>query len=152
MLTLAGLVQYHMWSLGVEEQVYLSWPAALLLLSSLGPAKRLISLAAMFFGSLLLCVFVMRGFPGMPILADAFADGASVAFYLTPFGVFEFIAGAAIGLVSRPRARWQSEASSAVGIATIVMAILAFNHDTPFPSYNALLPSLGAALVIHGGR
>lgn len=72
MLPLASLVQYRIWSLGVEEQVYLSWPAALLLLSSLGPTKRLISLAAMFFGSLLLCVFVMRGFPGMPILADAF--------------------------------------------------------------------------------
>jgi peptidoglycan/LPS O-acetylase OafA/YrhL len=142
----------HMWSLGVEEQFYLFWPATLLLLSGLGPPRRGAAVAVFFVVSLVLCVYVMRGFSGMPFMTDPLAEGSSIAFYLTPFRVFEFIAGAAVCLFPQPTARWLSETVAGVGLVMIGWAIVAFNHDTAFPSYNALVPSSGAAMVIFGGR
>lgn len=142
----------HMWSLGVEEQFYLFWPAFLLFTTRLGPIVIKAGFACLFLISLALCIYVMRGFPDSPLLADALADGTSIAFYLTPFRVFEFVAGSAVTLFRPPVRKWVAETSSALGIGLVAWAMFTFTHDTAFPSYNALFPSVGAALVIYGGE
>lgn len=142
----------HMWSLGVEEQFYILWPVVLLLLATRSMNGQRIAFAGIFVASLLACAFVMRGFPGMPFLTDPLAEGPSISFYLTPFRGFEFIAGAALCLLPAVRHRWAGEASTALGLALIAWAVLSFDHTTPFPAFNALIPAIGSALVIYGGQ
>lgn len=141
----------HMWSLGVEEQFYVVWPLALLLVARRSNKWLPVLFGAVFMLSLLAGLYVLRGFPGQAFLTEPLADGPSIAFYLTPFRGFEFVLGAALCLLPKaPKAL--AEVAAIVGMAMIAFAIFGFDHTTPFPSYFALLPAGGAALTIYGGQ
>ncbi|WP_217476624.1 acyltransferase family protein [Stutzerimonas stutzeri] len=148
----------HTWSLSVEEQFYMLWPALLvLLLRAKSKAIVLFALAAAFAVSLGLNLVFADGQSSTlsslaPTVAGWFSDGASTIFYLTPFRVFEFAVGAAIVWLPRPgeKHRALSEASMTAGLLMIGISIFTFTEKTAFPSYNALIPCIGAALVIYG--
>lgn len=123
----------HTWSLSVEEQFYLFWPLFLFLFRSraLGAiiAAGLISFA----------------------LNIAFKNYPSAMFYLTPFRVFEFCIGAACVWIMRYETPIAArEIGFAIGLLLIAYATLTFSKATHFPSYNALIPCIGSALVIVG--
>ena len=130
----------HTWSLGVEEQFYLLWPVALLVLAKLRVALRipvLLGLAASF---ALSCVIV--------------AWDQATAFYLLPTRAWELMAGAVLALdIVKPfeRARARNVAAS-LGLALIVAGLVALDADRDFPGAAALLPCGGAALLIQAGR
>lgn len=129
----------HTWSLAVEEQFYLVWPALLFLIfrKRISPIVLTITMALVVVGGLIATQYVVN--------TDRLA-----AFYLTPFRMFEFAIGAliiAIPVVIRKN-RIISEIAVIAGLALILTASILFTEKTQFPGIAALLPCLGAALCI----
>lgn len=127
----------HTWSLAVEEQVYLVWPAALAVLML--RAGRRATLAAL---GVLSVVSLMT--------AEVFlARAPSAVFFLMPFRFFEFAFGGALALTgARLTAGPSSHVASFAGLALILGAALTFDKSSRFPGLAALIPCLGAALLI----
>ena len=130
----------HTWSLAVEEQFYLIYPAALLAIRRYSRAQRLWCV-----GSLVTLSFA------------ASAAGArlspSSSFYFLPTRTWELMLGAllALGDFPVPRAKLARDFWGVVGIGMIGTAIIAFSDETPFPGVAALLPCLGTILVMYSG-
>jgi peptidoglycan/LPS O-acetylase OafA/YrhL len=109
----------HTWSLGVEEQFYLIWPAFILLFARSRAA--LIAAIALVLVSSLAASFLLNG-----------SLGASGTFYLMPFRMFELAAGAAcIWLRPLQPSRWLALALTALGFALAFCAFAFFNGHTP---------------------
>ena len=138
----------HTWSLSVEEQFYLVWPGLMLLILgrslSRGPGRT-----HWLIGSMILAG-VLSVWAGERVLES----DARAAFYLMPFRIVEFAAGALLVWLPRvpERHRWVEEVLLAAGLALIAYCVFAYVGGMPFPGVNALLPTLGAALVIYAGR
>ena len=120
----------HLWSLSVEEQFYLAWPALLLLTRS---RKAFVVLAL---ASLALAEFWI-------------ARGSDAAFYQTPARFWELAAGGIVAASpARALPRWALPAGL---VATLAACVVALPH---FPGLGALPAVLGASLLIaavHGG-
>lgn len=131
----------HTWSLSVEEQFYLLWPVALIFL-----AKRSRKSGVIVF---LLVISLIS-----LLLNAAYKDNAELIFYLLPFRVFEFAIGALlVWLVHyQPSDKRWLEVLAAVGFVLIAYAVVSFTKFTVFPYYNALIPCVGAALLIYAGQ
>jgi SGNH domain (fused to AT3 domains)/Acyltransferase family len=83
----------------------------------------------------------------------ATATDPATAYFATPARAWEFGAGGLLALIPTcvgSRVRLRAVASWA-GLAAIVTAALAYSEATPFPSYTAMLPVLGALAVIWAG-
>lgn len=130
----------HTWSLAVEEQFYLLFPLFLMLfwrrsqrlLLALLAGAALLSLGAAQWG---VAYNPTATFFLLPTRGWELAIGALCAFYMTR---------AAAGQPAPRASQWGSLA----GLALIAFSIFAFSKHTPFPSVYALLPTVGAALVI----
>tara|TARA_B110000977_G_scaffold45159_1_gene61398 strand:+ start:115 stop:2064 length:1950 start_codon:yes stop_codon:yes gene_type:complete len=136
----------HTWSLGVEEQFYLFWPAVIIGLLSI---QRYIS-----FGTSLATLSIL----GAALCVGYTTIDQSAAFYLLPFRVFQFSVGASLiplmaMLVSRSGGRALPFAVFffPAGILCIFVSVVAFDGDTLFPGFAVLLPTLGAAMVLLSG-
>ena len=131
----------HTWSLAVEEQYYLIFPAALLLLSRWGGRRLFVPvLAATALISFALGVAGIRFFP-------------SASFYFLPTRAWELLAGALVALAPVcDVGRWRSESLSAAALAGVIYAGFFFNSATPFPGWAALLPGGGTALFLFSNR
>ncbi|NBC97078.1 MAG: acyltransferase family protein [Deinococcus-Thermus bacterium] len=130
----------HTWSLAVEEQFYILHP---------------LLLAGLFYVSKVRAVLLFTGIIVLSFIASlwAVANYPSAAFYLLPFRAWELGVGAllafhAVPKIGDPRLR---EIAGIVGLALVAYAVVAFDSTTPFPGAAALLPCLGAALLIHAG-
>ena len=133
----------HFWSLGVEEQFYLFWPALLLLVAGRRTNIRRVGLVV--------AIVALLSF-GLGIAWTA--SDAPLAFFLLPARAWELAIGAALAIgVTRLSRLPRSFATVAVGagLAMILIGAVVFDTDTPFPGTAALLPVVGAALVIAGG-
>jgi peptidoglycan/LPS O-acetylase OafA/YrhL len=135
----------HFWSLAVEEQFYLLWPA--LLVGLTGRARR-------------------RGgdvrralWPALTALAvGSFLHAASTdpgAVYFSTFArAWELALGGllALALVAPPRLGARVATALAwCGLAGIAAAVAMFDDATAVPGLPALLPTLGAAAIIVAG-
>ncbi|HEY6258260.1 MAG TPA: acyltransferase family protein [Xanthobacteraceae bacterium] len=127
----------HTWSLGVEEQFYLVWPAVMFVLLALAKSRRAAMLA------LLLAIV------GLGFLVSVYGVLANpkAAFYLLHARIWELAAGGLLVFVppSFPRAR----AAPAVGLAMILGSLFVLSPASPFPGWNALPAVLGAALIVN---
>jgi peptidoglycan/LPS O-acetylase OafA/YrhL len=120
----------HTWSLGVEEQFYLIWPAALLLLSN---RYRLLGTSIATLSSMA-CAFVWLN-----------VDPKG-AFYMAVPRAWELGLGALLVFVpSLPGAA--SGLAPPTGLLLIAAGFIVADPNT-FPGPSVLLPCLGAALVI----
>lgn len=128
----------HMWSLSVEEQFYLIWPVLLLTLMKF--RKPFLSMFGLGLISYLACIYVLN-------------TNASSAFFLTPLRVYEFIIGASLlWLVDREKIPNDiKEALLLVGFILVSYSIVFYSEETLFPGSAALIPCLGAALLIIAG-
>lgn len=132
----------HTWSLSIEEQFYLVWPAFLFLCFRLGGRKGIawgivVAGLASFLANHLVVVGQTVGF-------------GSDLFFLTHFRVFEFAIGA-LGcfIVERlPVSRWLHEGLFAIGAALIVFSIVTLVEGDVFPYLNAIAPCFGTLMVI----
>lgn len=132
------------------------WPVVLVFLLKQG--KKLFLYAFIFITGLLslLANFVMADGQSSvltrynPTIASWFSDGAATIFFLAPFRVFEFAIGASLVWMDKlkPKRNIFAELLMAAGLGLVAYSIFHFTEKTTFPSYNALLPCIGAALVI----
>lgn len=134
----------HYWSLGVEEQFYLLWPALMIGIGALlrrGRPAYLTGLALVIAVSLTLSVRWTQTSPPW-------------AFFSLPTRAWELAIGGAIAL-SVPLWRRLPPGFAALagfsGLTLIGMAIVRLDDRTPYPGTAALLPVLGTALVIGAG-
>ena len=124
----------HTWSLAVEEQFYLVYPAVFLVASRINARLTV------------LC--------GMALLAFIWSvlrtwDHGADAYYLLPSRAWELLAGSILALL--PSLRVGGLASTAIGAIAACMVVVpmrVFNEATPFPGVSAVLPVGGAALMI----
>ena len=146
----------HTWSLGVEAQFYLVWPILIVALHRLGRTPLVIAFVALAgAGSLYLNhVFVDGRSELLNLLAPAqagwFSDGRATIFYLLPFRIFEFAIGAALVFMvdERPLKPWLSSVLLIAGLGLIVFTFATVTSAAPWPQYLALVPCIGAAMVI----
>jgi len=141
----------HLWSLGVEEQFYLTWPAVIVLAG--GRSTRLLYVTA----SVLLATF------GCSILLQPIDPTA--AFYLPVPRFWELLLGALLAyflqlapksapaVPAEPAPATANPSGSAsvlawAGIALILASLWLINRGSSFPGWWALLPTAGTALVI----
>ncbi|KQT14378.1 acyltransferase family protein [Ramlibacter sp. Leaf400] len=131
----------HTWSLSVEEQFYLLWPALLVGLAMLR-RKYAVPLA-----------LALLGLGSLAVAAVVSFKSPAATFYLLPSRVFEFAIGAACVWLVRIRLKpsLPLEALTALGLALIAWSAYTYTPQTPFPKF-AVLPCLGTALLIYAGE
>jgi peptidoglycan/LPS O-acetylase OafA/YrhL len=141
----------HLWSLGVEEQFYLLWPAMLLVLGFV--ARRL----PVLLGVLVLMAWASYHYGNVQAEADP-----SFAYYMLPTRAGELLTGAILALLpwsargeatARPSlaTRVLAEACALIGYALLYQGFYRLDGESLFPGWNALYPCLGAAFLIASG-
>jgi peptidoglycan/LPS O-acetylase OafA/YrhL len=137
----------HLWSLSVEEQFYLVWPALLILLGQL--RWRI----GMCIGMLIVVSFAYAIY-----IASRNLD----ALYFNPFARFwELLLGAALasyhyrfGVNALPSwldHPWKRNLLSFVGLSSIFSALFLFGGKVSHPGAVTLIPTLGVTAVIASG-
>jgi len=130
----------HLWSLGIEEQFYIFWP--------------------------LLLAFVWRrkwNFAGLTlavaIISFAFnlytIDTNPVAAFYSPVSRFwELMLGSLLAYISQHKPHLNNKfknVQSLLGVVLLVLGLFFINKARMFPGWWALLPTLGAFLIISAG-
>ncbi|HSC20778.1 MAG TPA: acyltransferase family protein [Solirubrobacterales bacterium] len=136
----------HLWSLAIEEQFYLVWPALLLGLTWF--QRRRGRSARPVLGVALAAILVVSF-----ALNLRYVESEPAAAYFSTFGrAWELALGALLAVLGDVRLRrLPALAIGWLGIAAIAFATLSFGPDTPFPGTAALVPTLGAAALILAG-
>ena len=131
----------HTWSLGVEEQFYLLWPAMLFLIAGrLGSWLSASVIGLVGLASFMLCLWAVQTHP-------------SAAFFLTPFRIYEFAIGAVLcWLPALTKRGLLADSLYLAGLGLVLYAVFRFSENTLFPGMSALVPTIGAALMIHAGQ
>ncbi len=141
----------HLWSLGIEEQFYFIWP--LLLYFSWG-RRRWTPLGLILF--LLIASFALN--------IDRVHDQAASTYYLPFTRFWELMIGCALAYLSplvdegqwpapggpHPTA-WPRNIAALAGLAAMLLAAIFIDKEQAFPGWRALLPTLGASLLIAAG-
>lgn len=135
----------HFWSLAVEEQFYLVWPALLLLAAHLrrpgiGMAPLVIAILV---GSFLLNLAIT-------------SSSGPWAYYSLPTRAWQLAAGGLLALAI-PRLGSMPRSLAAIvgwsGVGLLAAALVLIGPTTPYPGIAALLPTLGTlGIIASGGR
>ena len=130
----------HFWSLSVEEQFYLVWPALILFLTWRGGGRRRVVVA--------LLVAVLASFALSLWLTDA---SPARAFYLLPTRVWQLGAGGLLALLLVAGTSRRAGLIAWLGLGAILFASVVLTPEMPYPGLAALLPTLGAVALLYGG-
>lgn len=135
----------HFWSLSVEEQFYIFWPLLMVAMAALAIRKSWDLRRA-----LLLSLGIVCGLSLAHSIHMSFVDPAP-GYFITTTRVWELgiggllaIARPVAGIARKPRLilGW-------AGLLAIVASAVFYSHRLPFPGYEALLPTLGAAALLY---
>jgi peptidoglycan/LPS O-acetylase OafA/YrhL len=131
----------HLWSLGIEEQFYIAWPCVLWL------AYRMTSSLLRLTGLMFL---ISWGWNAFTVGNDPVG-----AFYLPYSRAWELLVGAGLALMIQVpgvvAVRWAQHYRNpiaALGLLLIGLSMVALSKDSLFPGAWALMPTLGAAMLI----
>ncbi len=137
----------HLWSLAIEEQYYVVFPVLLAAIWRLRLLRVFLAILCFSLVSLAFAEFKLD------------KDASSAFFYLHS-RAWELGVGALLALAMTPQIHSHvkfecplllRQALAAVGLVLIVFAIVGFDTGTRFPGVSALVPTVGAALVIAFG-
>ncbi|CCD95229.1 putative acyltransferase, group 3; O-antigen acetylase; membrane protein [Bradyrhizobium sp. ORS 375] len=134
----------HLWSLGIEEQYYIFWPAAFVVLAR-WPSLKAVIIAGLGLGSLILCLTTP-------------AKEAAWAFYSPTTRGWELLAGSFLVVWLRKR-RGQglgpatmgpaiSALLAGVGTVGLLVSFFGFSGASPWPGVRTLLPVLATMALI----
>ncbi len=129
----------HYWSLSVEEQFYIVWPLLFIVLAALRLRRR----------GLVIAISIALGASLAFALIATFVT-PEAAYFLTPARAWQLASGALISFftISSERAR---RALPWTGVALIAAGALMITGATPYPGVTAIIPTLGACLILLGG-
>lgn len=125
----------HTWSLSVEEQFYLVWPAFLILLFRL----RVPAIGVAIAGAISLGAVV------------AWSGSTTTTFFLTPFRVYQFAIGAALAWLPAIDTNRYREIVLSAGLAALLAAVTIFDHATS-QAIAGVVAALGTAAVLIAGQ
>ncbi|MHC3000548.1 acyltransferase family protein [Microbacterium sp. HJ5] len=134
----------HYWSLSTEEQFYLVWPLLILVAGALvaRTAHRSITF------------WLLAGITAASFVTSVVwtASDPSVAYFATPTRAWEFGLGALLTFLPSSWVgglpRWIRIAAVWLGLALMVVTAITYGGTTAFPGWIALVPVVGALLVI----
>jgi peptidoglycan/LPS O-acetylase OafA/YrhL len=129
----------HLWSLAIEEQFYIFWPLILAFsIRRVASTWTIVAIAVASFS------FNLATLEMEPL----------TAFY-SPFSRFwELMIGGMLAQGLRARPQWfekYRQLRSIAGLVLIGFSIVTFARWVPYPGWRALLPTIGAFLVISAG-
>ena len=133
----------HFWSLSVEEQFYLVWPALLLLGARLRRPR---------FGVALVCGLVLIGSLGLSLWMTAVSG--PWAYYSLPTRAWQLAAGGALALAMLSPRRLPAPIATPlgwIGVVLIVASLVLIGPMTAYPGMAAAVPTLGALALIAAG-
>lgn len=117
----------HLWSLGIEGQLYLLWPLI----------------------ALYRCRLFLAGILSIGSAGVLYAVGAdSWLFYAPSSRLFEMAAGAALALYGKRLPQHLTAYSNGLLLSCFVLGLLLINPYQPYPTSTVLLPVAAAALFI----
>jgi peptidoglycan/LPS O-acetylase OafA/YrhL len=132
----------HLWSLAIEEQFYVLWPAVLLLILRLG--RRSIAVAALGASFIAGCV--------LP------ADNPTAGYFAASGRWWQLLSGALLAMgESSDKAPWRTapaaarEAAALGGTALLALGFVIVDAKKLYPETQALIPTAAAALLIASG-
>ncbi len=136
----------HFWSLAVEEQFYLVWPLVILLVlrTGSGDLRRRVArvMAAVVLVSFLLAVILTPSWP-------------TTSFYLLHTRAWELGVGALLACFPLLGTRLDERSRTVlvvVGAVAVLAGVVVFDDATLFPSWPALAPVMGGALMLVAGN
>ena len=127
----------HSWSLSVEEQFYLLFPAAFLVLYRKANTYKTHVLTALCAASLVSCIVLTHTRPQW-------------AFYLLPTRAWELLAGGILATVKRNNPTTGKLLASLpfMGLVLISLSFFVISESQAFPGYIAALPVIGTACFL----
>jgi peptidoglycan/LPS O-acetylase OafA/YrhL len=131
----------HTWSLAVEEQFYILFPLFLVIVRHFFPQRLKLAVLILFFASLAASEITLF-------------YNSTTAFYMPYTRAWELLLGTIIsqGYFPRLQGNVLRNVVAIVGIAMIGYSAFKFSAQTPFPGLPALVPCIGAALIIGAGE
>ena len=134
----------HTWSLAVEEQYYILFPIFMIITWQLGLKRLLIFLFVIFLTSISIAHAAS--------VFGVFDRVITGSFYLIPTRAWELLIGVFIAFYFKYYRFSLSipinQTLSLIGFSMILVSIIFFDKETPFPSLYTLIPTLGTALLI----
>ncbi|WP_246659892.1 acyltransferase family protein [Methylosinus sporium] len=134
----------HLWSLGIEEQFYILWPATLLYARPKSINTHIVITCIIIVSFLFNIYYVNKD--------------ASAAFYTPHARFWELLIGSAlasyassVGACLPKKGALAGNVLSCGGGLLILSAVLLIDKDQRFPGWRALAPTVGAALIIAAG-
>ncbi len=152
----SATVVQHYWSLSVEEQFYIVWPVmlvvALLLVRRMSRTFRLSS--AKVVTGVLLLVVICSLWHSVAFTAVSMQQ----AYFFSTTRAWEFAVGGLIAMLHQRRlhswVRWWIDRRiaglvvSCLGVLAILASAILMNGTTEFPGWRALVPVVGAAVIL----
>ncbi|MGJ4915147.1 acyltransferase family protein [Bradyrhizobium sp. HKCCYLRH2060] len=132
----------HLWSLGIEEQYYILWPATFVLIAR-WPSHKVAIVAALGLGSLVVCL-------ATPAAQEAWA------FYAPTTRGWELLAGSLLAVWLRQHSILRTRAVSgsllaAIAAAGLFAAFFSFSGASPWPGVRTIIVVMSAMLLIATG-
>lgn len=129
----------HIWSLSLEEQFYMVFPAVFLLLRRFRRRVLIGLMGGAIVISLALTEWAWRHVPG-------------AAFYLLPTRLWELLAGSLCAVIALEHGRTPAPFLSLLGLVCVVVPVLWYDDRIPWPSLFTVVPVAGTcALMLFSG-